>query len=197
MKTLLFFLLLASPILAQPPMLLIDDGSRPPPMVTTETEEPPLTYTEAYTLALAQKKPLLVWVGGNFCERCVRDSAQDFVHVFVEKFEGVQAPAIVVGVVDEGELIRAGDVTWWIEGSAEFGHIPSVRTVIRQWLVRRSEARDALRARVVAPVVAANRTFWYGSSTSSFSSYSYTQTKMPVMRPAVRVPVLRIGACGS
>lgn len=102
------------------------------------------TYELAAREALDRGKPLLVWVGGNFCEACVRDSASEFVHHFTAEFEGVTAPAIVVGVVDSGSLIRAGEVTWWVEGDREFGHVPSVRGVIRKWLDRREAARRGI-----------------------------------------------------
>lgn len=177
-------------------------GAEPPPIqfsgppaiqfTAMSVEPPPLTYAQACALALKTGKPLIVWVSSDnesFCEQCVKDSATDFIHVFVKQFEGVTAPAIVVGVVDEGQMMRAGEVTWWVVGDREFGHVPSIRTVIRQWLVRRSEARDALRARLTAPAVTSWPATGYSASAWSASSYSYMRTMtapVVVPRPVVR-----------
>ena len=142
----LSMLLLAAPLSPARPALpppVAAAAPLPPPVAAPEPEEKPLTYAQARVRAVEEGKPLVVWVGGNFCERCVRESAADFVHCFVDKFEGVAAPAIVVGVSDGGELVRAGDVTWWVEGDREFGHVPSVRAVIRRWLELREQNRRA------------------------------------------------------
>lgn len=112
-------------------------------------EDRPLTYAEAYHRALATGKPLLVWVGGNFCPRCVDDSSGEFVHCFVPAFEDAVSPSIVVSVVDGGQLLRVGDVQWWVENHREFGHLPSVRNVIRRW----RDARPARRAVAQAAAV--------------------------------------------
>lgn len=120
-------------------------GTPAAPLASSADDDPkPLSYDEALKEVKATGKPLVVWVGGNFCERCVRDSAADFVHFFTPEFDGVSAPAIVVGVIDSGNLIRAGEVTWWVEGDGEFGHVGSVRGVIRRWLDRREAARRGL-----------------------------------------------------
>jgi hypothetical protein len=106
--------------------------------VEEKLEPKKLTYEDAYRLAMKTEKPLLVWVGGNFCERCVQDSENDFVHCFVDEFPGAINPSIVVAVKDGDKLERVGDVQWWIVGDKEFGHIPSVRTAIRNWRERRA-----------------------------------------------------------
>lgn len=97
----------------------------------------PLTYAEAYRKALASKKPLLVWCGGNFCPRCVNDSRDEFVHCFVDSFPSAVTPSIAVCVPEDGKLMRlTGDVTSWITGDKEFGHLPTVRKRIRSYLDR-------------------------------------------------------------
>lgn len=95
----------------------------------------PLTYAEAYEKSFKNGKPLIVWVGGNFCPQCVRDTETAFNHTFVSTYPGVtEKQAIVVGVMDtNNKLIQAGVVTWWIEGDKEFGHVASIREEIRKW----------------------------------------------------------------
>lgn len=135
------------PVVASPAALATVPDPPPVSPASAPTSVPApvrVTYELAMREALDRGKPLLVWVGGNFCELCVRDSATEFVHYFTPEFDGVQAPAIVVGVVDSGSLIRAGEVTWWVEGDKEFGHVPSVRGVIRKWLDRREAARRGI-----------------------------------------------------
>lgn len=100
-------------------------------------DERPLTYAEGVARAMRDGRPVVVWVGGEFCPQCVQDSAGDFHHVFVDSFPAASAPSIVVGVRDGSELVRL-DVNWWITGDKEHGHIPSVRSAIRRWLDRRS-----------------------------------------------------------
>src|SRR5258708_1311751 len=126
MRTLLAMLILTAPSFAEPlEALSLPPGAvaalpTPPPEV--QPEPAPLTYAQAHAKALASGKPLMGWVGGDFCPACVQSSATEFVHFFTPSYEGVTAPAIVVGVVDDGQLIRAGEVTWWIVGDREFGH---------------------------------------------------------------------------
>ncbi len=141
--------LLLALILATPPAI---PDELPPAIPDEAAAEKPLTYAEAHALAVREGKPLVVWVGGNFCQACVRDSAAEFVHVFVDRFDGVAAPAIVVGVVADGELVRAGDVTWWITGDREFGHVPSIRHTIRRWADAREQSLQASRRAAIAPV---------------------------------------------
>lgn len=93
-----------------------------------------VTYAEAYREALTSKKPLLVWCGGDFCPRCVNESRDEFIHCFVDDFPGAVIPSIVVCVLDDGKLMRlTGDVTSWIEGDREFGHLPTVRKRLRAY----------------------------------------------------------------
>ncbi len=109
----------------------------PAPEAPPPTTPPPLTYSEAYRQAVKEDKPLVVWVGGEFCPDCVRDSAADFVHVFVADFPGATAPAIVVALPEDGELVRIGDISWWITGDKTYGHVPSVRRAIANWRATR------------------------------------------------------------
>ena len=115
----------------------------------------PPTYAEAYHRALTTGRPLLVWVGGNFCPRCVNDTAGEFVHAFVDSFPEAVVPSVVVAVPEGGQLTRVADVTSWVEGDATFGHIPSVRRVLaNRRPVRRAlgaVAQAAARPMAVAP----------------------------------------------
>lgn len=136
-----------------------------------------LTYPEAVKLSLATGKPLIVWVGGDVCERCVRESASDFVHVFVSEFPGVTAPALVVAVREDmtttvgsaAALSWVETVDWWIEGDKQFGHVPTVRGAIARWRERRAEAHrlrvhgasaqaSAMYTAVAMPLTIASRT---------------------------------------
>ena len=97
-------------------------------------------YSAAHARALRENKPLIVWVGGNFCERCVKDSANEFVHHIAEDgWDGNRGPATVVAVPHEGKLHYAGVVTRWTTGSQDWGHVPSARRVISEW---RQQARS-------------------------------------------------------
>lgn len=103
-----------------------------------------LTYAQALARASATGKPLAIWVGGDFCPRCVRETSDEFVHYFTDTFPGVTAPAIVVGVREtpaSERLVWVETVDWWIEGDKEFGHSPTIRGAVRRWLERRATAR--------------------------------------------------------
>ena len=92
------------------------------------------SYSEAHRAALETGRPMVVWVGGNFCERCVEDSKEEFVHHFADPgWNGVRGPATVVYVPHNRELHLAGTVTNWVVGSAKWGHLASVRTVVAEW----------------------------------------------------------------
>lgn len=93
-----------------------------------------LTYLEARALALKESKPLVIWVGGDFCHRCVEDSAAEFVHVFVPLgWEGHNVPTTIVGVPEDGDLLGIAEMTWWVVGDAKHGHVPSIRRALKQW----------------------------------------------------------------
>lgn len=103
-----------------------------------------LTYAQALARARATGKPLAIWVGGDFCPRCVRESSEEFIHFFTDTFPGVVSPAIVVGVKESPAsdvLVWVETVDWWIEGDKEFGHSPTIRGAVRRWLDRRAQAR--------------------------------------------------------
>jgi len=110
-------------------------------------EEKPLTYSKAYRKAIDEDKPLLVWVGGNFCERCVEASAEEFVHYFTDSFQNKPNPSIVVIMKEEekpgSRLVIGATVTDWIEGSDTHGHIPSVRAAMREFRGRRMGRRES------------------------------------------------------
>lgn len=106
-------------------------------------ESRPLTYSEAVQLSKQTGKPLVIWVGGEFCPQCVQASAEDFVHVFVEEFPGATAPATVVGVWEGNDLLRVGDMDWWVVGDKTFGHVPSVRRALANWRANRRHFRQS------------------------------------------------------
>lgn len=97
-------------------------------------ESSSLTYAQAHAEALRTGKPLIVWVGGDFCARCVaEDGGKEFVHHLTPKWEGVQAPATIIYMPEEGQLLQAATVTRWTVGSHDWGHLPSARRVAREW----------------------------------------------------------------
>lgn len=105
-------------------------------------EDAPAAYRDAYNAALRSGKPMIVWVGGNFCERCVNDSKNEFVHHFVDDgWEGVKGPATVVAVPHGDKLYRAGTVNRWTVGSSDWGHVPSARRVTSEWRGRAAAGR--------------------------------------------------------
>lgn len=105
---------------------------------------PVLTYADAHRDSLRTGKPLLVWVGGNFCNRCVEDSREEFLHVFVDDWQGQKGPATILLVpADDGHLYRAATVTKWTVGSRDWGHIPSARRLLADWRARAGQGNRA------------------------------------------------------
>lgn len=87
--------------------------------------------------SLRTGKPVIVWVGGNFCDRCVNDSVGEFLHAFApDGWEGNKGPATAVLVPHDGHLYYAGIVTRWTVGSHDWGHVPSARRIAAEWRVR-------------------------------------------------------------
>jgi len=103
------------------------------PQTTLKQADPTNSYGDACRESLRTGKPLLVWVGGNFCERCVADSKDEFIHHFAKSFPGVAAPAVVVAAPEGDWLTRVENITWWVEGDATFGHIPSARRALANY----------------------------------------------------------------
>lgn len=137
-----------------------------------------LTYAEAYAKAKGdgkKTKPLIIWVGGNFCERCVQESENDFVHYFADSWPGMKAPSILVGVWDEGQMRVAGRIDWWIENDREFGHLASIRDSIRKWRDERNEGKMARVAVRAAPTA---------TYSGGFSPVMMQAQPQPVMRTA-------------
>ncbi len=98
------------------------------------------SYARAYAQALRQQKPLVVWVGGNYGDRCATDSKDEFVHAFVaDGWNGNRGPATVIYVPHEGDLYRAGTVRRWTAGPHDGGHVPSVRRIVAEWRVQASQ----------------------------------------------------------
>lgn len=117
------------PALARVPQSTLP-ALRVPEPVAPPAEPAPLSYGDAYRESLRTGRPLLVWVGGNFCERCVNDSADEFIHHFTASWPGAPVPSVVVAVPEGDGLTRLDTLTRWIEGDATFGHLPSVRRII-------------------------------------------------------------------
>lgn len=104
----------------------------------------PSAYAQAHAESLRTGKPLIVWCGGNFCSRCVEDSKGEFLHAFVDSWQGQRGPATVLLVPGEdGHMYRAATVTRWTVGSRDWGHIPSARRLLADW---RARARQGIKA---------------------------------------------------
>lgn len=78
-------------------------------------------------------KGIILWVGGNFCDRCVEDSKGEFVHVFADEWKGQPGPATVLMAPHDGTVYRVATVNRWTVGSSDWGHIPSARRLFREW----------------------------------------------------------------
>jgi type IV pilus biogenesis protein CpaD/CtpE len=96
-----------------------------------------MTVKDGVATAIARGKPLLIWVGGNFCPNCVNQSKSEFVHCFVDRYQDVKAPAVVVAIPDEKDH-HALDL-WWVTtvpGAAGDGtgrHLQAVRRALAAW----------------------------------------------------------------
>lgn len=161
----------------QPPEM--DFGRQPPEVDCDHCAK--LTYAEGAKLSKKTDKPLVVWVGGEFCERCTHDSATEFVHVFVDRFDGVTAPATVVGVWEGEDLWRVGVADWWEVGHVTFGHLPTVRRALANWRANRSTFHQH------APAKAS-----YGAS-YMMQSYQMQSYQVAPMRAPAKVS--RAGGC--
>lgn len=105
---------------------------------TTVPADAPLTYAEASRRALAERKPLVVWVGDALCPGCIAKMEGETVNVVVKDFEGVPAGGgLVVGVPDgTDELLRVATITEWETGDKIWGHVPSIRRALTAWRIR-------------------------------------------------------------
>lgn len=127
------------------PLVAVD----PPPV---EAPDPPavdrpaarsLTYADARAKALAEGKPLVVWVGGGdaLCPACV-GRLDECVHHVAATFPGVTGQALVVAVPEGGDLLRVADITRWTTGDASWGHVASIRRAISNWRSHRRVIRS-------------------------------------------------------
>jgi hypothetical protein len=96
-------------------------------------------YAEARRRALAENKPLVVWVGGGdaLCPACMHTLGGEAVHHVAESFPDTPASALVVAVPEGGDLFRVATITRWVTGDPTWGHVPSVRRALRNWRERR------------------------------------------------------------
>ncbi len=105
-------------------LVRIDGLAKPPAVATTPSHKPaggsgvqPFHgYTQGYTIAVSERKPLLVWV--NY--RCGSSACQlpNFIHTYVDTLNGSDVPRVIVGVPDGGggfttfrESVGAADVS--------------------------------------------------------------------------------------
>ncbi len=113
--------------------------ARPLPPTPVASAAVPSSYDDALRTSAQTGKPLIIWVGGNFCNRCVDDSANEFVHHFApDGWNGQKGPSTMVYVPHDGSHYRAATVTRWTVGSRDWGHVPSARRVSAAW---RAQAR--------------------------------------------------------
>lgn len=108
------------------------------------TASVPDKVQEAIQQAVDSGKPVILWVGGNFCSRCVNDSQNEFIHVFLEEWNGHRGPATVILAHYGKQAYRVGTVTRWTVGTHDWGHIPSARRLVHEW--RSRAAQGDLRA---------------------------------------------------
>jgi hypothetical protein len=94
-------------------------------------------YDEAYLLAMATNKPLVVWNGNAICEVCIHDTEGEFVN-YVGTVPGLTpANTVTVCVPENNQMLRADVITSWTTGDATYGHVPSVRRALANWRQRR------------------------------------------------------------
>lgn len=123
----------------------VEQQRQVPPLPPQTAPSAPTDHSTAWAESMRTGKPIIAWVGGNFCERCVKDSAAEFVHVFVDEWHGNRGPATVLLMPHEGTVYRVGTVNRWTEGDASWGHIPSARRLF-------GEFREQVRQGSLAPL---------------------------------------------
>lgn len=144
-------------------------GPAPKPTLPTPDPEPEptLTYKEAYEKAKKTGLPLVVWVGGNFCPECVKETSKDYVHYFTEFYTNATAPAIVVGVPEKSmdDIVRAQTIPSRVITPQERAgglkmHIESIKEVIKAYKEGTLQHSTGVRG-------------WSTSSSSSTQSMTY------------------------
>ena len=88
----------------------------------------PRTYAEARERALRTGLPLVVWVGEALCPGCVQRTKEEYVHWVTASFPDTPKDALVVAVVERGDLVRIGTMTQWPEG-----HLTTVAKALDLW----------------------------------------------------------------
>lgn len=127
----------------------------PPPAEIPEPEpgkDGPLTYEEAREESLRTSKPLVAWVGTDvICPGCIAGNPDEFVHFIAASHPGFPTGSLTVGVVSNGELKMAGQVTAWPDG-----HMSTIRSILRQW-----DSQPLDRRRTVRSVTPAGTPQWH------------------------------------
>lgn len=128
-----------------PVVLLLASAVQQSPQQTAAPKPVSTDWAGASREALELNRPLIVWIGGNFCDRCVRDSKNEFVHLFVDSgWGGNRGPATAIYVPQsDGYLYRIATVTRWTVGSHDWGHIPSARRLVHEWTRRAAQGSTA------------------------------------------------------
>lgn len=103
-----------------------------PAMNEAESDE----VEDAVARSIRTGKPVILWVGGNFCDRCVNDSKDEFIHVFLKEWRGHRGPATVILAPHGKRTYRVATVDRWTVGSHDWGHIPSARRLVHEWRSR-------------------------------------------------------------
>lgn len=96
----------------------------------------PDAVEEAVAKSLRTGMPVILWVGGDFCNRCVDDSRSEFIHVFLDEWRGQRGPATVILAPHGKQTYRVATVNRWTVGSHDWGHIPSARRLVHEWRSR-------------------------------------------------------------
>jgi hypothetical protein len=101
------------------------------------------TYADARARAIAEGKPLVVWVGGGdaLCVPCLRTLSDEAVHWIADSWPNTPPQALIVAMPEAGDLLRVATITQWTTGDRVFGHVPSIRRAIDAWRTRRAETR--------------------------------------------------------
>lgn len=120
------------------------------PPQSTLTVSAGQSYPEARRQAIALNRPLIVWVGGNFCPACIAgdELAGDFVHCFTDRFPGVTGPATVAALPSDGQLLWVSSLWKWDDG-----HLGTVRGTLRAF------RRDGTTVDEFAPAASAYQRF--------------------------------------
>src|SRR5258708_36090878 len=90
--------------------------------------------------------PLVVWVAGtrgSICPGCMTKLQGEAIHAVQKTFSDVpETGGIVIGVPEDGDLVRVATITEWTTGDRVFGHVPSIRRALAAWRLHRLTQRS-------------------------------------------------------